>query len=118
MNKKIISFRFTLSISKKNKKNKLTSWGSVSPASGITNGGLGELLVCLRETNGLDVGCVFNSIVELKQSYVPWSVLLEVLQAFDDALYFVLFLCFFCNPAISGTNQDVSISQVGPMMGL
>lgn len=118
MNKKLFHLDLHYQLAKKINENKLTSWGSVSPASGITNGGLGELLVCLRETNGLDVGCVFNSIVELKQSYVPWSVLLEVLQAFDDTLYFVLFLRFFCNPAISGTNQDVSISQVGPMMGL
>lgn len=66
MNKKIILFRFILLISKKKNKNKLIFWGSVFLVSGIINGGFGEFFVCFREINGLDVGCVFNSIVEFK----------------------------------------------------
>lgn len=51
---------------KKINKNKLIFWGSVFLVSGIINGGFGEFFVCFREINGLDVGCVFNSIVEFK----------------------------------------------------
>lgn len=45
---------------------KLIFWGSVFLVSGIINGGFGEFFVCFREINWLDVGCVFNSIVEFK----------------------------------------------------